>query len=155
MSSPVDREIVDPEKAGRPTYDDKSYADIPPHSAGVQPSKELDDEPDEDIDALIDDLESKDNFDPVEEDVAVPGGARVIPEDQLQTDTRAGLSLTEVAARRKKYGPNQMKEEKENLVLKFLGFFVGPIQFVMQVSSRSLSCCFTAVTRRVVLIARC
>lgn len=28
-----------------------------------------------------------------------------------------------------------MKEEKENMILKFLGFFVGPIQFVMEVSS--------------------
>lgn len=27
-----------------------------------------------------------------------------------------------------------MKEEKENLLLKFLSFFVGPIQFVMEVS---------------------
>jgi hypothetical protein len=26
---------------------------------------------------------------------------------------------------------NQMKEEKENLILKFFGYFVGPIQFVM------------------------
>jgi hypothetical protein len=25
-------------------------------------------------------------------------------------------------------------EEKENLILKFLGFFIGPIQFVMEVS---------------------
>ena len=30
---------------------------------------------------------------------------------------------------------NQMKEEKENLILKFFGYFVGPIQFVMEVSS--------------------
>jgi len=28
-----------------------------------------------------------------------------------------------------------MKEEKENLILKFLGYFVGPIQFVMEVSN--------------------
>jgi hypothetical protein len=27
-----------------------------------------------------------------------------------------------------------MKEEKENLILKFLGYFIGPIQFVMEVS---------------------
>jgi hypothetical protein len=31
-----------------------------------------------------------------------------------------------------------MKEEKENLILKFLGFFVGPIQFVMEVSELRL-----------------
>jgi H+-transporting ATPase len=73
----------------------------------------------------------------------------------LQTDTRVGLTNEEVLQRRRKYGLNQMKyvdtantpsvelnrlntdkrhrEEKENLVLKFLGFFVGPIQFVMEV----------------------
>ena len=67
-----------------------------------------------------------------EEDVA-PGGARVVPEDMLQTDTRVGLTSEEVIQRRRKYGLNQMKEEKENLLLKFLGFFVGPIQFVMEV----------------------
>lgn len=27
-----------------------------------------------------------------------------------------------------------MKEEKENLILKFFGYFIGPIQFVMEVS---------------------
>lgn len=52
----------------------------------------------------------------------------------VQTDTRVGLTSEEVLQRRKKYGLNQMKEEKENLILKFLGFFVGPIQFVMEVS---------------------
>jgi hypothetical protein len=26
-----------------------------------------------------------------------------------------------------------MKEEKENMILKFLSYFVGPIQFVMEV----------------------
>jgi magnesium-transporting ATPase (P-type) len=32
----------------------------------------------------------------------------------LQTDTRVGLTEAEVIARRKKYGLNQMKEEKES-----------------------------------------
>ena len=32
----------------------------------------------------------------------------------LQTDTRVGLTEQEVLARRKKYGLNQMKEEKES-----------------------------------------
>lgn len=32
----------------------------------------------------------------------------------LQTDTRVGLTENEVIARRKKYGLNQMKEEKES-----------------------------------------
>jgi magnesium-transporting ATPase (P-type) len=68
-----------------------------------------------------------------EEEEVVVGAGRVIPEDMLQTDTRVGLTSEEVIQRRRKYGLNQMKEEKENMILKFLGFFVGPIQFVMEV----------------------
>jgi H+-transporting ATPase len=37
-----------------------------------------------------------------------------------------------------------MKEEKENLLLKFLGFFVGPIQFVMEVRQSPQGCCALA-----------
>lgn len=74
-----------------------------------------DEEPDEDMDALIEDLESADGHgEEEEEEEATPGGGRVIPEDMLQTDTRVGLTESEVLARRKKYGLNQMKEEKES-----------------------------------------
>ncbi len=92
-------------------------------------------EEDEDMDALIDELESQDGHaeDEEEEGEATPAGGRIVPEDQLQTDTRIGLTESEVLSRRKKYGLNQMKEEKENLILKFLGYFIGPIQFVMEV----------------------
>lgn len=92
---------------------------------------------DEDIDALIEDLESQDGhgFDEEEEETTNPGTGRVVPEDMLQTDTRVGLTESEVANRRRKYGLNQMKEEKENLILKFFGFFVGPIQFVMEAAA--------------------
>ncbi len=90
---------------------------------------------DEDMDALIEELESQDGQIDVEEEVTETGGAKPIPEELLQTDTRVGLSEAEVIIRRKKYGLNQMKEEKENLFLKFLGYFVGPIQFVMEVRS--------------------
>lgn len=115
-------------------FDEKRAA-----AAGVPPSKETapaaDEEEDEDIDALIEDLESEDGHaDDDEEEEASPHGGRVVPEDMLQTDSRVGLTESEVTARRRKYGLNQMKEEKENLVLKFLGFFIGPIQFVMEVS---------------------
>jgi H+-transporting ATPase len=97
-------------------------------------TKYEDEEPDEDMDALIEDLESQDGHMDDEEEEVQPGGGRVVPEDMLQTDTRVGLTESEVLARRKKYGLNQMKEEKENLILKFFGFFIGPIQFVMEVS---------------------
>ena len=92
-------------------------------------------EEDEDMDALIEELESQDHaIEEEEEEGAQPGAARTVPEELLQTSTRDGLTSAEVLQRRKKYGLNQMKEEKENLVLKFLGFFIGPIQFVMEVS---------------------
>ncbi|KIV99899.1 plasma membrane ATPase [Verruconis gallopava] len=92
-------------------------------------------EEDEDMDALIEELESQDAGIDEEEEDTQPGGARTVPEELLQTSTRDGLTSAEVLQRRKKYGLNQMKEEKENLLLKFLGFFVGPIQFVMEAAA--------------------
>ena len=97
-----------------------------------------DEDEDEDMDALIDELESHDGGAAgaeEEEEEGDTGAAPPIAEDLLQTSTRTGLTEHEVGQRRKKFGLNQMKEEKENLVLKFLGYFVGPIQFVMEVSS--------------------
>lgn len=103
---------------------------------------EDDDDDIEDIDALIDDLESQDGHEEEEEEVGEPGAsARPVPEELLQTDTRIGLTTHEVEQRRKRFGLNQMKEEKENLILKFLMYFVGPIQFVMEVSFFPLNHC--------------
>ncbi|EEQ34014.1 plasma membrane ATPase [Microsporum canis CBS 113480] len=96
-----------------------------------------DDEEEEDMDQLIADLESQDgHIDEIDdEEDDQPGGERPVPEELLQTDTRTGLTDAEVLTRRKKYGLNQMKEEKENLLLKFLSYFVGPIQFVMEAAA--------------------
>ncbi|KAH9908067.1 plasma-membrane proton-e [Xylariomycetidae sp. FL2044] len=96
-----------------------------------------DEDEDEDIDALIEDLESQDGnaFEEEEEGDGNPATGRVVPEEMLQTDTRVGLTEAEVTNRRRKYGLNQMKEEKENMILKFFGFFVGPIQFVMEAAA--------------------
>ena len=92
---------------------------------------------DEDIDALIAELESEDGDDDEEEETAPGMSARPIPEELLNTDTRKGLTSQEVIERRRRYGMNQMAEEKENLIKKFLMYFVGPIQFVMEVSELS------------------
>ncbi|KAI9836191.1 MAG: plasma membrane H+-ATPase [Sarea resinae] len=122
----------DPEKAGH--VDNGDDVAHPKKDLGV-PGGE--DEEDEDMDALIDELESQDGHidqEDEEEEVAA-GGARPVAEDLLQTDTRHGLTDEEVISRRKKFGMNQMKEEKENLVLKFLGYFIGPIQFVMEAAA--------------------
>ncbi|KAM0277403.1 hypothetical protein ACHAQH_005843 [Verticillium albo-atrum] len=104
--------------------------------APIKPKAEVEDDEDEDIDALIEDLESQDgHIEEEDEEETAVGGERFIPEDQLNTDTRLGLTEAEVLNRRRKYGSNQMKEEKENLILKFFMFFVGPIQFVMEAAA--------------------
>lgn len=105
------------------------------HAAPVSAEKAdgVDEDEEEDMDALIDDLESMDGQIDVEDEVMEAGGARPVAEELLQTDTHIGLSEAEVLVRRRKFGLNQMKEEKENLILKFLGYFIGPIQFVMEV----------------------
>ncbi|CAI8506009.1 unnamed protein product [Hanseniaspora opuntiae] len=93
---------------------------------------------DEDIDQLIIDLQSHHgdaDDEEEEEEEHVAGAARVVPEEQLQTDPNVGLSSDEVAKRRKKWGLNQMSEENESLIIKFVMFFVGPIQFVMELAA--------------------
>ncbi|KAI5279609.1 plasma membrane H+-ATPase [Ascosphaera aggregata] len=107
-----------------------------PEKKAAQPHAEDEDE-DEDMDALIAELESDDGHLDDEDDDAGddPSTARPVPEELLNTDTRMGLTDAEVTARRKKYGLNQMKEEKENMILKFCMFFVGPIQFVMEAAA--------------------
>ena len=56
------------------------------------------------------------------------------PNHLLQTDVIHGLSESEVKDRRSTYGFNQLKEQKRSHVKEFFMFFVGPIQFVMEVS---------------------
>lgn len=121
-------EAHDPEKAYYDNTEISSERLDEKKSITAEPEEE-----DEDMDALIDDLESQDGQIDVEEEETETGGAKPIPEELLQTDTRVGLSEAEVLARRKRFGLNQMKEEKPNHLLKFLGYFVGPIQFVMEV----------------------
>lgn len=94
------------------------------------------DDEEEDIDQLIEDLQSQKALDEEDdEDEEAEGSFKAVPEELLQTDPGSGLSTDEVLKRRKKYGLNQMAEEKENLVLKFIMFFVGPIQFVMEAAA--------------------
>jgi len=108
------------------------------HNDTASKTPHAEEEEDEDMDALIDELESQDGHQEEEEmadDSITPAVGRNVPEDLLNTSLQTGLTEQEVTARRKKFGLNQMKEEKENLLLKFLGYFIGPIQFVMEVSS--------------------
>lgn len=91
-------------------------------------------EDEDDIDALIEELESTDPREEVIQEIEARG-IETVPEEFLQTDVKFGLTEPEVSARRRKYGLNQMKEERENLFIKFLMYFVGPIQFVMEASN--------------------
>jgi hypothetical protein len=131
--------MAEEKAAGAPALDtnietggfDEKRGQAPPATHNPKAPVADDEEPDEDMDALIEDLESEDGHEIDDEEETTPGGGRVVPEDQLQTDSRVGLTEAEVIARRKKWGLNAMKEERENMILKFLMFFVGPIQFVM------------------------
>ncbi|BAE55854.1 plasma membrane H+-ATPase [Aspergillus flavus] len=90
----------------------------------------------ENIDTLIEELESLDgNLDYNDSGQDEKSTPCCISEELLQTDPSTGLTEPEVLLRRKKYGLNQMKEEKENLILKFLSYFVGPVQFVMEAAA--------------------
>lgn len=54
---------------------------------------------------------------------------RVVPEAWLDTDIRTGIRINEVDERRKWSGWNELSAEKENMFVKFLGFFTGPILY--------------------------
>ncbi|CAG7562114.1 unnamed protein product [Fusarium equiseti] len=62
-------------------------------------------------------------------------GKAGVSESWLETDLRAGLSSDEVEKRRKVTGWNELTSEKENMFAKFLGFFTGPILYVMEVAA--------------------
>lgn len=51
------------------------------------------------------------------------------PEEWMNTDMKQGLSEQEVNDRRKRSGFNELTTEKENMFLKFLGYFQGPILY--------------------------
>ncbi|KAM0440047.1 hypothetical protein ACHAPT_001150 [Fusarium lateritium] len=58
-----------------------------------------------------------------------------IPESWLETDMHTGIASSEVETRRRRAGWNELTAEKENLIIKFLGFFTGPILYVMEVAA--------------------
>jgi H+-transporting ATPase len=51
------------------------------------------------------------------------------PDEWIGTDLSTGLTSAEVENRRKKTGWNELTTEKENLFIKFLSFFTGPILY--------------------------
>ena len=60
-----------------------------------------------------------------------PGELYEVQEEWLTTDIKQGLTSAEVEERRRKTGFNELTTEKENMFLKFLGYFKGPILYGM------------------------
>ncbi len=52
-----------------------------------------------------------------------------VPDEWLLTDIKQGLTDAQVEERRKKTGFNELTTEKENLFIKFLSYFQGPILY--------------------------
>ncbi|KAK4554539.1 hypothetical protein LTR86_008393 [Recurvomyces mirabilis] len=65
---------------------------------------------------------------------ATENDAGVVPEEWLDSDIKQGLSTSDVENRRKRCGFNEITTEKENLFIKFLMFFTGPILYTMEVA---------------------
>lgn len=60
---------------------------------------------------------------------ATAGGPFEMPDDWVNTNMQQGLSAHEVESRRKRTGWNELTTEKENMFIKFLMFFTGPILY--------------------------
>ena len=54
---------------------------------------------------------------------------------RLNVDIEQGLSQEEVDTRLKQFGPNALEEKKENLLLKFLSYFWGPIPWMIEIAA--------------------
>ncbi|KAG0289061.1 hypothetical protein BGZ96_007296 [Linnemannia gamsii] len=63
-------------------------------------------------------------------------------EELLLTNPQTGLTSQQAAQRMDSFGPNELTEVKQNPVLKFLGYFVGPIAFLIE-----LSCIISAIVK--------
>ncbi|KAB8077597.1 plasma-membrane proton-e [Aspergillus leporis] len=58
----------------------------------------------------------------------------VTPDEWADTDMRSGLRSTDVEARRKRIGWNELTTEKTNFFVQFIGYFRGPILYVMELA---------------------
>lgn len=56
-------------------------------------------------------------------------GPAMMPDSWMETDIHTGIQSSAVEERRKMFGWNELTAEKENLALKFLGYFQGPILY--------------------------
>ena len=93
------------------------------------------------LDGLLAELDAgEEDEKQMKEEVVAIGASRKLPDHYLETNPTTGLTEHEATIRRKLYGLNQMREEYRNHFIEFLLFFVGPIQFVMEVNQPSTYC---------------
>jgi H+-transporting ATPase len=57
------------------------------------------------------------------------GKVFAVPDEWVTTDLKTGLSSAEADKRRSKTGFNEITTESENLFVKFIGYFRGPILY--------------------------
>ena len=65
---------------------------------------------------------------------AKAGAVFQVPEAWLSTDMKTGLPTGEVESRRKRAGFNELTSEHTNLFVQFMGYFRGPILYVMEIA---------------------
>ncbi|KAF2135283.1 uncharacterized protein K452DRAFT_323142 [Aplosporella prunicola CBS 121167] len=65
---------------------------------------------------------------------ATGGGDMTVPPNWLEAEINQGISESDVQTRRKRFGFNEITTEKENMFLKFLGFFQGPVLYTMELA---------------------
>jgi H+-transporting ATPase len=95
----------------------------------------------ESLELLIKELEEQDGGEKEPDVLSLYNGTETFKDDDTtapcpyDTDPDRGLTDAEVLAARRKHGWNRMKEHKKRHFWKFLGLFVGPVQFVMEVAA--------------------
>ncbi|KAJ5754043.1 uncharacterized protein N7511_008196 [Penicillium nucicola] len=107
---------------------------IPTENSSVFDQDQVDHpETEQSLGILIDELDAEDGKEPDPDAASIHAGhVSELPQSWLGTSLEDGLNDEEVIVRRKKYGWNVMKEAKRNHILKFLSFFMGPVQWVME-----------------------
>ncbi|KAJ5820289.1 hypothetical protein N7474_005880 [Penicillium riverlandense] len=58
----------------------------------------------------------------------------VCPDEWLETPLNQGLSSSDIEPRRKRTGWNELVTEKTNIFIQFIGYFRGPILYVMELA---------------------
>ncbi|KAJ2985159.1 hypothetical protein NUW58_g302 [Xylaria curta] len=57
------------------------------------------------------------------------------PDSWLETDIHSGIATSQVEERRKSFGWNELVSEKEDMFAKIIGYFTGPILYVMELAA--------------------